>query len=65
MKKMRTIKPKETLAKRPVASLDEQYPELLWLRQQIKLAATIDEQVPLRRTAQPALRRSLRTLATS
>jgi len=51
MKKMRTIKPKETLAKRPVASLDEQYPELLWLRQQIKLAATIDEQVPLRRTA--------------
>jgi hypothetical protein len=62
MKKLRTNKTKEIppkLGRKPVASLYEQYLELLWLRQQIE-AAGINKRTPSQRAAQPASRRSRR-----
>jgi hypothetical protein len=55
MKKLRTNKTKEIppkLGRKPVASLYEQYLELLWLRQQIE-AAGINKRTPSQRAAQP------------
>jgi hypothetical protein len=54
MKKLRTNKTKEIppkLGRKPVASLYEQYLELLWLRQQIEAAGINKRRTPSQRAA--------------